>query len=147
MTRQKLLGKDTAQALRSVALGYPETAEAIACAGTALESSAYKANKKTFLFVGKTDARLKLLASQAEAHKLAAAEPDRYRVGALGWVTVKLGDEGKPELTRLTRWIDESYQLIAGQPKAAPPARAAARSSGDAAAGREPTHRRCAPHR
>ena len=107
MTRQELPGNNTAQALRAVALGYPETAEAIACAGTALESSAYKAGKKTFLFVGKTDV------------KLAAAEPDRYRVGALGWVTVKLGDESKSELARLTRWIAESYQLVAGKPSAA----------------------------
>ncbi len=101
------------EALRSLALTYPEAEEGIACQGTALECSAFKARKKTFLFVSARELKVKLGDSLAEAKKLAKAEPARIQVGVHGWVTVKFSDEQTSPLEILKRWIDESYRLLA----------------------------------
>jgi hypothetical protein len=47
--------------------------------------------------------------SLPEAAKFESKEPSRYKVGSLGWVTVKLGPGEPPPLDLLERWIDESY--------------------------------------
>ena len=114
MKRKKPTADEAVLTLRSVALGHPGAEEGIACQGTALESSAFRARKKTFLFMGKSDARLKLAASQPEAQKLAKTDPDHYRIGALGWVTVKYSQDAPLPVELLTRWIDESYRTVAG---------------------------------
>ena len=101
------------QALRKLALSYPEAQEGIACKGTALECSTFNARSKAFLFVGAADVRLKLDASLAEANKLAAKEPSRYQVGAHGWVKVTLHQDEAAPLELLKKWIDESYRLLA----------------------------------
>lgn len=101
------------QALQTVALQYPEVAEGIACKGTALESQNFKAGKKSFLFVGPADIKLKLRDSLADAATLASEEPDRYRVGANGWVTVRIACGDFPPMDLLERWIDESYRAVA----------------------------------
>jgi hypothetical protein len=101
------------EALRTVALRYPEAEEGVACEGTAAEKRTIKARGKAFLFLGVTDAMLKLRASLDEASGLAAEEPNRYRVGAHGWVTITFGDAGPPALDRLVGWVDESYRLLA----------------------------------
>ena len=59
------------KALRSLALKYPDCEEGIACKGTAIECSTFKVKGKAFLFVGRTEVRLKLADSIAEARKLA----------------------------------------------------------------------------
>jgi hypothetical protein len=96
-----------------LALRYPKAEEGIACAGTALEKRTVKARSKAFLFLGTADAMVKLGDSLAEAARLAATEPDRYKVGTHGWVTVTFGGEESPPLDLLERWIDESYRLLA----------------------------------
>jgi hypothetical protein len=101
------------QALRRLALQYPEAQEGIACAGTPAEKSTVKVRNKAFLFLGPADMMVKLRDSVAEAAELAAKEPGRYKVGAPGWVTVKFGDGETPPLDLLAKWIDESYRLLA----------------------------------
>jgi hypothetical protein len=96
-----------------VALRYPEAEEGVACEGTAAEKRTIKARGKAFLFLGVTEAMLKLRESLAEATDLAAEEPNRYCVGAHGWITITFGDTRSPALERLLRWVDESYRLLA----------------------------------
>lgn len=112
MARQRNAEEGRHQTLRKFALRYPEAEEGIACKDTALECSAFKARKKTFFFLGHTDAKVKLGASLGEAAKLAAKEPDRYQVGSSGWVSIKFGADAPPPLDVLERWIDESYRLL-----------------------------------
>ncbi|MSQ96453.1 MAG: MmcQ/YjbR family DNA-binding protein [Gemmataceae bacterium] len=102
-----------AQALRKIARQFPEAEEGIACQGTAIECTTFKARNKAFLFVGVVEARLKLQESLVEAIKLAAKEPSRYQVGAHGWVKLTFGQDDSPPLELLARWIDESYRLLA----------------------------------
>jgi hypothetical protein len=99
--------------LKSIALRHPDVEEAIACKGTALESVAYKTKKKSFLFVGAKQARLKLDASLGEAQKIAKQTPGSCEVGAMGWAAVNLGPDA-PAVPVLERWIAESYGLAAG---------------------------------
>jgi hypothetical protein len=75
------------QALRKAAMRYPEAEEGIACKGTAIECSVYKAKKNSFLFVGDREIRLKL--------------------------KVKLGTHEPPPLDLPEQWIDESYRAVA----------------------------------
>ena len=100
------------QALRAVALRYPEVQE-----GTACKKSSFKARKKAFLFMGMDDrsynAMVKLRESLAEAAELAAREPDRYKVGAHGWVTATFSHDESPPPGLLDRWIAESYRVLA----------------------------------
>ncbi len=102
------------QALRRMALQYPEADE-----GTACTKSAFKARNKSFLFVGWDDTSynvmLKLGDSLAEAARLAASEPERYKVGATGWVTATLAHDDSPPQGLFERWIDESYRLLVHQ--------------------------------
>lgn len=104
---------DPVQLLRQAALQYPETHEGIACEGTALEKRTIKARNKAFVFLGATDAMFKVGASISEINALAAKEPTRYKIGAHGWTTVTFGDTSTLPLDHLTRWLDESYRLIA----------------------------------
>lgn len=117
------MSKRIVQALRRLATRFPDVEEGIACKGTAIESSAFKARKKTFLFLNASLARLKLRESLAEATQLASREPTLYGVGSLGWVAVKLDLDAAPPLELLERWVGESYRLIVGGRGAAPSAR------------------------
>jgi hypothetical protein len=114
MKRKQPTADDAVKTLRAAALGHPGAEEGIACQGTALESSAFKARNKTFLFMGRSDARLKLAASRAEAQELAEKDPAHYRVGALGWITIKWSDDTPLPVELLTRWIEESYRTVVG---------------------------------
>jgi hypothetical protein len=107
-------------ALRKIAMRHPDVEESVACEGTALESATFKARKKTFLFVGKTQARLKLDESLGESRKLASKHPEACKVGSLGWVAVSLAPEASPPLDVLARWIDESYRAVASPPPRSP---------------------------
>ena len=101
------------KALRTLALQYPECEEGIACKGTAIECTTFKARSKAFLFMARADVRIKLRESLPEAAKLAVKEPGRYTVGASGWIKVTFSDDEPLPLDVLTRWIDESYRLLA----------------------------------
>lgn len=101
-------------ALREFAMRLPGAEEGVACAGTALEKRTIKAKNKAFLFLGLSDAMLKLGPSLEEAVALATLEPGRVKVGAHGWVTVKL-DEKAPPLELLQRWIEESHRVVSGR--------------------------------
>jgi predicted DNA-binding protein (MmcQ/YjbR family) len=104
-------GRDQGNALQKFASQFPGVEETIACQGTAVESSAFKVGKKTFLFLRAVDARLKLDESLAEAAKLAKKEPGRYSAGTMGWIKVELSPE-PPPLDLLKRWIGESFRLM-----------------------------------
>jgi hypothetical protein len=99
--------------LRRLALLLPGTAEGVACAGTALETRTITAGGKAFLFLRDTDARLKLRESLPEVTELAAGRPERYAVGAHGWVTVQLTAKAAPG--PFDRWIEESFRLLASK--------------------------------
>ena len=120
-------------ALRTLALRYPEAEEGVACKGTALECPTVTVRGKAFLFLGDGEVRLKLRDAAAEAGEWASRMPALCSVGAHGWVLVKVGaGEGVPRDV-LERWIDESYVLFA--PKALAASRpAAGRGVGDASA-------------
>jgi hypothetical protein len=113
MARKTQRDSGTPQALRTVALRYPEVEEGIACKGTALECRNFKARNKAFLFMSASELRLKLRESLPEAARLAAKEPDGYEVGAHGWVKVALKADRPPSSGLLEAWIDESYRLLA----------------------------------
>jgi hypothetical protein len=100
------------QALQTLALRYPQAQEGIACAGTAAECRTVTAGNKAFLFLGKTEARLKLRESLNEATKLASKAPGRCEVGVHGWIKLTFANDGFPPLDLLERWIDESYRLL-----------------------------------
>jgi hypothetical protein len=98
--------------LRPIAMALGDVEEGIACKGTAIESSTFKANKKAFLFVGAGAVRLKLDASLADARKLAAKDPDKFDVGAGGWIKIAIADGEKAPLTILKKWISESHDVL-----------------------------------
>lgn len=104
-------------ALRTLALSYPETVETTAC-----NKAAFKARNKGFLFLGIDDAgcnvMLKLAASIPEATKLAKGL-GCCKVGANGWVTATFRHDQAPPPGLLERWIDESYRLLAPKQLAA----------------------------
>ncbi len=108
--------KGPMQALRKIALRYPATEEGVACEGTPIESRTVKARNKAFLFLTVDHARLKLKESLPEATKLALKEPQRFQIGASGWVKASLTKGGSVHLNVLERWIGESYRLMAGAP-------------------------------
>jgi hypothetical protein len=99
------------QALRKIALRYPEAEE-----GTSCNKSAFKARNKAFLFVGMDETSynvmLKLRESLAEAAKLAAKEPHQYGVGGVGWIKATFSHKESPPPGLFERWIDESYRLL-----------------------------------
>ena len=109
------------KALRKLALGFPDATEGIACKGTPLEKSTFKVRSKSFLFLGgdagSYNAMVKLDGSLAEAKKLAAKEPHRYKAGASGWTTATLPHDDARALARVEKWIGESFELMAPKPK------------------------------
>jgi hypothetical protein len=121
LSREKLMKQKSQpertllQILRTVALGYPETQEGVACAGTSAEKRTIKVKGKAFLFLGMADVMLKLRESLEEATTLASKRPDRYKVGAHGWVTVTISNLKSLSEKLLLRWIDESYRLLASK--------------------------------
>jgi len=98
--------------LNALAAALPGVEQGIACAGTALESQTFQVRGKSFLFVSKDQARLKLDASKTEATKLG------FKVGANGWVM--LPRNVLPGIAVLRRWIAESHALVARSAAKAP---------------------------
>jgi hypothetical protein len=91
---------------------YPDVEEGVSC-----DKCAFKARNKAFLFVGQNEnsynVMLKLGDSLAEAGGLAAKEPDCYKVGGHGWVTLTLPNEQSPPQGLVERWVEESFRLLA----------------------------------
>ena len=137
---------EPARTLRAVGLRLPDTQAGIACAGTALERRTITVGDKAFLFVGDRDARLKLGDSIGEATELAAREPGLCEVGGHGWVKLTFGDGRSLPVDVLTRWVEESYQLLAPARRATPrPTRKPAASPGkpaNARAAKKPAPRK-----
>jgi hypothetical protein len=100
------------QALRRIALAYPDTQE-----GTSCTKRAFKVRNKSFLFVGSNDrgynVMVKLGGSLPEAAALAETQPTQYKLGLHGWTTVTFRHDQSPPAGLLERWIDESYRLLA----------------------------------
>jgi hypothetical protein len=119
MARQTRTASETKIALQRIAMRYPEAQEGIACAGTAVESRTVRVRNKAFLFLGKNHLMVKLRESLAEATKLGSKAPERYKVGAGGWVKVTFGDVEITAAGILERWIGESYRLLAPKQLAA----------------------------
>lgn len=99
-------------AIRKIAFKFPEVTEGASCV-----NRAFKAGKKSFLFLGmKADTysvRLKLQASLAEAEKLEQKSPETYSVGMHGWTLITLPHSKNPPKGLMPRWIEESYRLLA----------------------------------
>lgn len=115
MTASKTsLAHTHAEALRKVALRYPDTVEDFPW-----DHHAFKApNKKTFLFLtGQTDGgfncSMKLPFRNHEALQLKGAEPTGYGMAKSGWVTFSFGAKSKPPLARLADYLDESWRAVA----------------------------------
>lgn len=101
------------EAIRQLALRHDGVTEGIACKGTVMERHTLKTGDKAFVFVGATDAMVKLDASLAEAKRLAKSAPGRYTVGKTAWVKLTFSADEPPALDVLERWIAESYGLVA----------------------------------
>jgi len=99
---------DPTEAMRLAASRYPDVDE-----GTACTQSAFKTNKKAFLYVGMQGGRYKAMfkldASLPEARRLAEESPADYQVGTGGWVTARFS-AGRPiPQRRWKTWLDESH--------------------------------------
>ena len=100
-------------ALRKLALGYPETFE-----DSPWGERAIKVRKRVFLFMSRNRDYLalsvKLPESAADALDYPFAEPTHYGLGRHGWVSCRFepgGDE--PPMELIEEWIDESFRAIA----------------------------------
>lgn len=98
--------------LRTLALTYPETSESTSC-----NKAAFKAGKKSFLFVGEKEdswnMMVKLADSLDEAQLLSGKKPGNFSVGLHGWVTLQFPTGKGPAKKLLERWVDESFRLLA----------------------------------
>jgi len=105
--------KDPTEPIRVKASQYPGVDR-----GTACTQASFKANKKSFLFIGEQGGRYKAMfkldQSMAEAKKLAAKQPDDYQAGNTGWVTARFSADKPMPKTRWAKWLDESYALAVG---------------------------------
>src|SRR5689334_11454996 len=101
-----------AAVFRECAMGYPDAIE-----DHPWGESAFKVNKKVFLFMslhkGVLRLTTKLPKSRRQALKRPFASPTGYGLGKSGWVTAAFerGDDMPVEL--LSDWIDESFRAIA----------------------------------
>jgi predicted DNA-binding protein (MmcQ/YjbR family) len=98
--------------LRAFALDYPDSIEDFPWG-----HSAFKVNKKVFLFLvhdkGKLSMSMKLPKSGKAALKHSFASPTEYGMGKHGWVTMRFAPGEKVPFDDLTDWIDESFRAIA----------------------------------
>ena len=111
MKKQTASESKPMRAIRRIAMQYPEVEE-----GTSCYKSAFKARKKSFLFMGMNDetfnVMVKLVASLDEAERLEAESPDSFKVGAHGWTTVILPHTESPPAELMERWTDDSYRSL-----------------------------------
>ena len=104
--------KEIADALRTQALGYPETTEEFPWG-----HSAFKVTGKSFLFLAYDEGWLKLSAKLPQSREFALeypfTEPTGYGLGRAGWVTARFDGDDDVPLDVLSAWLDESYRAIA----------------------------------
>jgi hypothetical protein len=131
MARPKNATSSLTPTLARFALGLAGVEESIACAGTVIEKRTAKVRGKAFLFLGPSDAMLKLRELLPEASKLAKKDP-RIRAGAGGWVSVRWAEGAPPPLPLMKRWIRESHALFAASVPARKKRGAPERSARDA---------------
>lgn len=114
MATSKSSLKTAEKKLRDFAMDYPDTTEDFPWG-----HSAFKVNKKVFLFLatdkGELSMSMKLPISGKAALKNAFASPTEYGMGKHGWVTSRFGGGDKVPLDLLTDWIDESFRAIASK--------------------------------
>lgn len=113
MAKKKVTAESVHEAIREVALGYPEATEDHPWGETAI-----KVNGKVFLFLGMSEEKkvsfsVKLPSSRDIAIDLPFTEPTHYGLGKHGWVTAKLDDLSDAPLDLIKAWIDESYRAVA----------------------------------
>lgn len=107
--------KDPTDAIRRVAVTFPDVAEGASC-----NQSAFKVGKGTFLFIGPGPkgqgfkAMFKLNASMPQALKLSSESPDRFEVGSTGWVTARFTAEEPLPRRIWGKWLAESYDVTCG---------------------------------
>jgi predicted DNA-binding protein (MmcQ/YjbR family) len=101
-----------AEALRNVALGFPETYEEQPWGDRVV-----KVRGKIFLFCGvhqgKFGMSVKLPSSGRGVLKAGLGEPTGYGLGKAGWVTVWFKPGAKLPRERIHGWIEESYRAVA----------------------------------
>ena len=99
------------KAIRKAAANLPEAETGAVCV-----NAAFKAGKKSFLFLGMHDetynVRLKLNDSLAEANRLEAERPDNCQVGKHGWVKLVFPHSEQPPAELFDHWIKESYRNL-----------------------------------
>lgn len=104
--------KSVEKKLRQFALDYPDAVEEFPWG-----HSAFKVNKKVFLFLandkGALSMSMKLPRSGKAALKNSFASPTEYGMGKHGWVTMRFEAGDKVPFDQLTDWIDESFRAIA----------------------------------
>jgi predicted DNA-binding protein (MmcQ/YjbR family) len=104
--------KQTAAIFRECAMGYPDTVE-----DHPWGESAFKVNKKVFLFMSLHEGVLRLTTklprSRKKALKHSFASPTGYGLGKSGWVTSSFESGDDVPVDLLTDWIDESFRTIA----------------------------------
>ena len=111
--------KQLTATFREFAMGYPDTVE-----DHPWGESAFKVNKKVFLFMSLHEGVLRLTTklprSRKKALKRSFASPTGYGLGKSGWITsaFEAGDDVPVDL--LTDWIDESFRADTDQPKLPP---------------------------
>lgn len=103
---------EAAEAIRAVALAYPETYEE-----SPWGDRVVKVNKKIFLFAGTYKGRLnvttKLPETAEQALEMPFAKPTAYGMGKSGWVSSSFGADDQVPVPLLLEWLDESYRAIA----------------------------------
>ena len=105
--------EDPTEPIRQMASEFPDVAE-----GTSCTQGSFKVGKQAFLYIGPQGGRFKAMfkldRSRAEAEQLAEREPHRYELGSGQWVVARFSAE-EPLPKRLwTKWLKESYGLMAG---------------------------------
>lgn len=94
-------------------LGFPEATQDMPWG-----HPAFKVRKKSFVFLGRTDAgavsfSMKLPFSKDSALSREHTSPTGYGLGRHGWVSFVIDDETDQDWTELTAWIEESYRAVA----------------------------------
>jgi len=102
------------EAIRTIALGYPEAFEEFPWGHSAFKVGK---SKKVFLFLvvdtGGIRISMKLPESAFGALLLPFCEPTGYGLGKSGWVTATFGPDDNPPLAEIESWIDESFRAVA----------------------------------
>jgi predicted DNA-binding protein (MmcQ/YjbR family) len=109
------------KALRTLALGYPETSEEFPWGERVI-----KVRRKVFLFMGHGHGEgqgsrvlslsVKLPETGTMALLLPFVEPTGYGLGKSGWITAQFSSAAVAPVDLIAEWIDESYRAVA--PKA-----------------------------